>query len=137
MDEKREIVLRIAWHYLGKPYLWGGDDPRGFDCSGLVIEALKSVGILPRKGDWTADGLYKTFPEIYAPQPGDLVFWSDESGRMVHVEILIGGGLSIGASGGGSWATDERSAYDREAFIKVRPAATRGGKMHFADPYRK
>ena len=50
----RSVATKVAWHYLGTPYIWGGDDFSGFDCSGFVIEILKSVGILPRDGDWTA-----------------------------------------------------------------------------------
>lgn len=137
---KRNIVQRIAWEYLGLPYIWGGDDPTGFDCSGLVIEALKSVGVLPRKGDWTADSLYRMFKssEVYATvQPGDLVFWENDIGLQVHVEIMVGPGLSIGASGGGSWAINKDEAFRRGAYIKVRPCATRGGKMHFVNPYPK
>lgn len=135
---KREIVQRIAWEYLGLPYIWGGDDPSGFDCSGLVIECLKSVGILPRKGDWTADNLYRRFKsgEVWQDiNPGDLVFWENEVGTQVHVEIMVGPGLSIGASGGGSWATSGTEALRRGAYIKVRPCATRGGTMHFVNPY--
>lgn len=134
---KRETAISIAWHYLGRPYIWGGDNPAGFDCSGLVIECMKAVGVLPRRGDWSAEGLYQLWrynqigPE---PQPGDMVFWADESGRHIHVEMAIGDGLSIGASGGGSWATDPVEALRRGAFIKVRPYATRGGIFHFANP---
>jgi len=135
-DSKSDVVLKIAWHYLGKPYIWGGDNPEGFDCSGLVIECLKSVGVLPRKGDWTAEGLYqlcKPVPNL--PNSGELVFWADESGKHIHVEIVLGGGLSIGASGGGSWALNPEEAYHKGAYIKVRPIATRGGTVHYGNPY--
>ena len=121
---KRDIVQRIAWEYLGLPYIWGGDNPSGFDCSGLVIEALKSVGILPRKGDWTADGLYRKFKsgEVYATvEAGDLVFWENDAGTQVHVEIIVGPGLSIGATAGWSWATKKEEALRRGAYNKVRP----------------
>jgi len=38
--DRREIAAKIAWHYLGTPYVWGGDDFSGFDCSGYVIEIM-------------------------------------------------------------------------------------------------
>ena len=41
--------LQTALAYLGTPYVWGGDDPSGFDCSGFVIECLKSAGLLNLK----------------------------------------------------------------------------------------
>jgi cell wall-associated NlpC family hydrolase len=136
---KAEIVLTVAWHYLGRPYIWGGDDPDGFDCSGLVIECLKSVGVLPREGDWTAETLYQLFKkqEVAAEEvrPGDLVLWEGADGKMVHVEIVLYNMLSIGASGGGSWAVDAHTALAKGAFIKIRPFSTRAGKKHFVRPY--
>ena len=54
----KNIVSSLAFKFIGLPYIWGGDDTiKGFDCSGFVIELFKSVGILPRKGDWTAETL--------------------------------------------------------------------------------
>ncbi|MFC1535727.1 NlpC/P60 family protein, partial [Candidatus Neomarinimicrobiota bacterium] len=48
----KKIASSIAFHFVGLPYLWGGDDAvAGYDCSGLVIEILKSVGLLQRSGD--------------------------------------------------------------------------------------
>ncbi len=134
-NQMRDLVLKIAWHYLGRPYIWGGDSPEGFDCSGLAIECLKSIGVLPRKGDWTAEGLFQLCKAVSTPEPGDLVFWADESGKHIHVEIYQGNGLSIGASGGGSWAVDAKEAYRKGAYVKVRPVATRGGTVHYGDPY--
>jgi len=49
--------LQSALSYLGTPYVWGGDDPSGFDCSGFVIECLKSAGILNEREDYTAESL--------------------------------------------------------------------------------
>lgn len=57
----RRWLVTTALSYLGTPYIWGGDDPSGFDCSGFVIECLKSVGLLSEKEDYTADGLYHLF----------------------------------------------------------------------------
>ena len=130
---------------LGKPYIWGGNDPmQGFDCSGFVVELLKSVGILPRYGDWTAQGLWDKFgmfeynnPELI--EPGDLVFWHSKrnSSRIVHVEILINKNLSIGASGGGSENATLQDAIDRDAYVKIRPYTTRPHMAGFAKIIQK
>lgn len=134
---QRKLVQRIAMSYLGTFYTWGGDDPSGFDCSGLVIECLKSVGLLPRSGDWTAAGLSKRFVSVMEPKPGDLVFWVSKVGtRVIHVEIYIGSGLSIGASGGGSKTKTIANAVRQNAFIKIRPVASRGGEVLYCDPYK-
>ena len=100
---EHDIAERVAFGFLGKPYFWGGDDPmQGFDCSGFVIEILKSVGKLPRKGDWTAQGLWDLFHANHVSEPrnGCLVFWKTSNGRMIHVEYCLDDTFSIGASGG-------------------------------------
>jgi len=140
----RELMVKIAMGYLGTPYVWGGDDPvAGFDCSGLVIECLKSVGILPHKGDWTADGLYHMFKSagcgVGSPYGGCLVFWkSSRTGKMRHVEVCINEHLSIGASGGGSAVHSRADAIRQNAYIKVRPFFGRSrDKLFFVDPFLK
>ena len=134
---KRDMVLKIAWRCWGTLYRWGGDDPSSFDCSGFVIECLKSVGALPRKGDWTAAALYHKFPIKPANgKAGDLAFWSNiDNGKIIHVEICVNDDLSIGASGGGSLTRTEKDAIRQNAFIKVRPIESRKHLYGFANPY--
>ena len=136
---KRETALMIAWSYLGTPYIWGGDDPvKGFDCSGFVIECLKSVGLLPRSGDWTAQGLKDYFKEdvMALPGAGRLVFWQNKSkNKIIHVEMCIDEELSIGASGGGSRTNTVQDAIDQNAYIKIRPFNTRANLWGFVDPF--
>lgn len=129
---ERELLLRVAWHFLGTPYIWAGDDPGGFDCSGFAVECLQSVGLLPRRGDWTAAGLLDLFRKgrVFAPfiEPGDLVFWRAAEGAeapVIHVEIMVDALRSIGASGGGAANTSVAEAWRRNAYIKVRPCAGR------------
>lgn len=134
---KRDIVLKVAWQCWGTLYRWGGDDPSSFDCSGFVIECLKSTGALPRNGDWTAAALYHRFPIKPATgKAGDLVFWSNvKDGRIIHVEICLNEDLSIGASGGGSLTKTEKDAIDSNAYIKVRPMESRKNLYGFVNPY--
>lgn len=134
----RETATKIAWKFLGKPYVWGGDDPvKGFDCSGFVIEILKSVGIMGRKGDWTAHDLMKRFlaKKTDNPREGCLVFWANEDGRIIHIEYCLDSVLSIGASGGGSRTQSEADAVAQNAYIKIRPFASRSGVWGFVDPF--
>jgi cell wall-associated NlpC family hydrolase len=134
----REIAIKVAWSYLGTPYLWGGDDFSGFDCSGYVIECLKSGGILPRNGDWKAVGLYhySTFKTVMVPYEGCLVFWHNkEKTDIIHVEICLDDTFSIGASGGGSKTKSEAAAILHNAYIKIRPFRTRPGIAGFRDPF--
>jgi len=117
-DREREIAIQIAFHYIGTFYIWGGDDPSGFDCSGSVIEYLKSVGRLPREFDTTALGLSKMFPKVAKPKKGCLVFYGNP---ISHVEICYDENFSIGASGGGSKTLTMKDAIKQNAFIKMRP----------------
>ena len=139
--DKRELALFIAKSYLGRWYKWGGDDPSGFDCSGLIIECLKSVGCLPRHGDWTAHRLATSmsWPKIRQEEvrPGDLVFWGhkDTIDRIIHVEMCMNSYISIGASGGGSRTRTTNDAMSDNAFIKIRPINSRNNVWGFINPY--
>ena len=76
-DQYRELAIWYAEQWIGTPYIWGGDDFSGFDCSGYIVEVLQGIGWISRKEDYTADGLYRKYKEnkIIQPMPGALVFW--------------------------------------------------------------
>lgn len=139
MKHAKSFASMVAWKMYGLPYVWGGDDPiQGFDCSGLVIEILKSVGVLPDRGDWTANMLYQRFRnhEQDVPCQGCLVFWGTEE-RKTHVEYCISQDYTMGASGGGSHTMTRADAIKQNAYIKVRPISTRKGRMWFVDPFKQ
>lgn len=72
--------VAVAQRYLGAPYLWGGRESLGLDCSGLVQQALLACGrACPRDTDQQA--LMGRPVETLAR--GDLVFWRG------HVAILL------------------------------------------------
>jgi murein DD-endopeptidase len=82
-------VVKLVQQQVGAPYLYGGDTPRGFDCSGLVEYVYSQTGIrLPR----TAEGQFNRTPRVArdALQPGDILFFSSDSGNLMHVGIYIG-----------------------------------------------
>jgi cell wall-associated NlpC family hydrolase len=137
-DTMRDFAVTIAWKMWGMPYIWGGDDPiDGYDCSGLAIEILKSVNLLPRKGDWTADGLYKMFNSkpVTIAKPGCLVLWGNP--RKTHIEFVIREGFTIGASGGGSRTMTREDAIRQNAYVKIRPIATRSTPSALVDPFEE
>jgi len=134
----RDAAIKYAWSFLGLPYRWGGDDPiRGFDCSGLVIEVLQSVGLLPHNLDLTANGLYLRYQTrtVARGYQGCLCLWFNLSGVATHVELLINDFQTIGASGGGSSTTSPDAAAVQNAFIKIRPLGYRGGNCKIVDPF--
>jgi cell wall-associated NlpC family hydrolase len=93
-------VIDIAKEWLGTPYVYGGNDPKkGLDCSGLVQQAFKRIGIeLPRVTyDQVKEGT--EVKGIENAKPGDLVFTVGDIGRRVngHVGIYLGDGKWIEA----------------------------------------
>lgn len=88
-------VIAAAEHQLGKPYLWGGTGPDGWDCSGLMQAAYKQgAGInLPRVSEQQATvGVEVPMDQLI---PGDLVFPRKDAPP--HVAMYIGGGKIIEA----------------------------------------
>ncbi len=81
-------ALGVALQQLGRPYRYGGADPSGFDCSGLVQYAYSRVGVqTPR----TTATLWRNLPRIdFADaQPGDLLFFRID-GKLAHVGLYAG-----------------------------------------------
>lgn len=92
-------ILNLAYLYLNAPYLWGGRSPFGIDCSGLVQVVYKIAGIhLPR--DAYQQGEAGIAVESLAmAKAGDLAFFHNAEGRIIHVGILPSNQEIIHASG--------------------------------------
>lgn len=120
-----DMVLDTARLYVGTFYSWGGDDPDGFDCSGLMVELLKVGGLIERGSDYTAEGLRQLFSEHKRgdPQPGTMLFWGNGT-KATHVEMVIariGSDIfTIGASGGHSGVVTKEDAIKANAYVKIR-----------------
>lgn len=88
----RSDVVSIALQYIGVPYVYGGADPSGFDCSGFTMYVFARVGIaLPH---YAASQYEMGAPVSLSDlQAGDLVFFNN----LNHVGIYIGNGEFIHA----------------------------------------
>lgn len=85
------VAIAYARAQLGKPYVWGGTGPGGYDCSGLAMEAWAAAGVtIPR----TSEAQWASLPHIPASQvrPGDLIFFPGGDGTWSapgHVAMVI------------------------------------------------
>ena len=82
-------LVRTALLYLNAPYLWGGKTPFGIDCSGFTQMVYKLNGhSLQRDASQQAtQGEALSF--IEESEPGDLAFFDNSEGKIVHVGIIM------------------------------------------------
>ena len=91
-------TLELMSRFMGVPYLWGGETPFGFDCSGFAQTALEFMGLrAPRDADLQC---FAGRPIEGEPRPGDLLFFGDATAdapkaerlhAITHVGISLGG----------------------------------------------
>ncbi|WP_324273526.1 C40 family peptidase [Blastococcus brunescens] len=89
-----QVAVDTALAQQGKPYVWGGTGPGGYDCSGLTYSAYQAAGVsIPRtsRAQSTA-GVPVAKADL---QPGDLIFFYDPVG---HVGMYIGNGQMVHSS---------------------------------------
>lgn len=95
----RKTLIEQALKYFNAPYLWGGRSPLGIDCSGFTQIIYKMIGIaLPRDASKQVHcGTAISFVE--EARPGDLAFFDNDEGQIVHVGIIWEKRKIIHASG--------------------------------------
>lgn len=94
-----KTVAETALEYLNVPYLAGGRTPFGIDAAGLTQMVYKLNGIkIPRTAEKQAS-LGELISFIEESMPGDLAFFDDEEGRIIHVGIMLDNNQIIHAFG--------------------------------------
>lgn len=94
-----KLIVENAYMYMNAPYLWGGRSPFGIDCSGLTQMAYKLCGINLKRDAWMQAESGQTIHLLDESQAGDLAFFDNEEGRIIHVGILTAKNRIIHASG--------------------------------------
>jgi gamma-D-glutamyl-L-lysine dipeptidyl-peptidase len=99
LKSPREILIKQALRYFNAPYFWGGRSPFGIDCSGFTQILYKMIGMrIPRDASTQVNqGVSLNFVE--EALPGDLAFFDNEEGQVVHVGIIWKRSQIIHASG--------------------------------------
>lgn len=102
--DKGLAIYNFAHGFIGAPYRYGGEDPSGFDCSGLVQYTHQNFGInIPR----TANDQFKSAYKISRAElkPGDVIFFRFNRRNISHVGIYAGHGKFIHAPSTGKRVT--------------------------------
>ena len=102
--QSSSAIVNIARTLLGIPYVYGGESPSGFDCSGFTQYVFGKAGIsIPR----TASAQQCAATPVRDPKPGDLVFFGSPAW---HVGIYTGNGMMIDSPRTGK-STSERAIF--------------------------
>lgn len=123
-----QSVIRYAESFWGVPYLYGGNSRlNGIDCSGLVCEVLRSVGLVGAFEDLSAQGLYDKFAkyEVQSITTGGLCFYGSARKSMSHVAFITSPYTVIEAGGGDSSTTSEEASKKRGACVRNRSISHR------------
>ena len=95
---KQLNIKDVAMQYLNVPYLWGGKSIFGIDCSGFTQMVFKIMGIALQRdaNQQVEEGLLINFNQ---QQQGDLAFFNNKEGKIIHVGIVLNENQIIHASG--------------------------------------
>ncbi len=94
----REHLLKYVHFFYGAPYHWGGRGLMGIDCSGFVQMVFKLMNIrLPRDAYQQAE-IGETIVFLAEAQLGDIAFFDNAEGKIVHVGILLDASTIIHAT---------------------------------------
>jgi len=119
-----ELLRTVALSYLNVRYRYGGQSPlSGMDCSGLVIEILRSVGMQPPR-DMTAQDLYYHFSKKRRRVPdaqgfGALAFFGRKYDHISHVGFCMDEMRMLEASGGNRHTLTLEDAAIKDARVKI------------------
>ena len=92
-------LINTAFMYMNAPYLWGGKTPFGIDCSGFtqMVYKLNGYKLFRDASQQANQGEALSF--IEESEPGDLAFFDNDEGNIVHVGIIMDDNYIIHASG--------------------------------------
>ncbi len=92
-------LINTSFMYLNAPYLWGGKTPFGIDCSGFTQMVYKLNGYKILRDASQQATLGEPLSFIEESEPGDLAFFDNEEGNIIHVGIIMDNNYIIHASG--------------------------------------
>ncbi|MBP5365664.1 MAG: C40 family peptidase [Bacteroidales bacterium] len=92
-------IEEVAMTFFNMPYLWGGRGFFGIDCSGFTQVVNKIIGKRIPRNAYQQVMIGTDVPFVEEAKAGDLAFFDNKEGRIVHVGICLGRGEIIHSSG--------------------------------------
>jgi cell wall-associated NlpC family hydrolase len=113
-----DTLIAEGKRYIGVQYVWGGNTPAGFDCSGFLKYVFNTQGItIPR----TVATIWAAATPISAPQKGDLVFFTTYAPGASHAGIYLGDNKFLHAgSSTGVTISDMNNSYWKSRYIGAK-----------------
>lgn len=98
-QKPKSEIIKTAYLYLNAPYLWGGKTPFGIDCSGFTQMVYKLNGYFIYRDASQQANQGEALSFIEESEPGDLAFFDNDEGNIIHVGIIMEDNYIIHASG--------------------------------------
>jgi cell wall-associated NlpC family hydrolase len=95
----KDDIIKTTFFYANAPYLWGGKTPFGIDCSGFtqMVYKINGIRLFRDASQQASQGEVLSF--IEESEPGDLAFFDNKEGEIIHVGIIMANNYIIHASG--------------------------------------
>jgi gamma-D-glutamyl-L-lysine dipeptidyl-peptidase len=94
-----ELFWQTVQPWMNAPYLWGGRTFMGVDCSGFVQTVFKVFGIALQRDAYQQATQGSEVKNVHEALTGDVAFFNNEAGKIVHVGIVVNGHHIVHASG--------------------------------------
>jgi len=129
-------LVNYLFRFIGSRYQWGAEGPynSGFDCSGLVLEGLRSIGKWG-VGDASSQMIYNHFAKTDISSSvkadiGHILFFGKNKESITHIGIGLNNYQYIEAGGGGSKTVDK-------GMVRIRPFSWRKDLVAVIDIFKE
>ena len=99
LEMNTDNLMQVVRFFLNIPYLWGGKNALGMDCSGFtgIIHSIFGHQLLRNASEQATQGI--PVKSIKNAHPGDLAFFDHEDGKISHVGLILDSDRIIHCSG--------------------------------------
>lgn len=121
--KNEKVFYDLIMSYLHKEYVWHGDNPNtGIDCSNLVVDILKTVGIYNYSGGASSQYLFNMLyqGEFDELKLGSICFYGRSVDQIHHCGIMLNEDLIMESGGGTSKTSSIEKAREHNARVRIR-----------------